>query len=96
MHYLSIDYLIVGAFLLLTLLIGLFAGRGIKDIRDYAIANKMYGMGVLTITFLATYLGGSNTISMQQYILSYGLVAGLATLGSAIGFISQYLASHAE
>jgi SSS family solute:Na+ symporter len=40
MNYLSVDYLIVYAFLALTLIIGLRAGRGIKDIREYAIANK--------------------------------------------------------
>ena len=58
MNYLSIDYLIVGGFLLLTLLIGLLAGRGIKDIREYAIANKQFGTGALTLTLVATYIGG--------------------------------------
>ncbi len=58
MHYLSIDHLIVGSFLLLTLLIGLRAGRGIKDIREYAIANKQFGTGALTLTLVATYIGG--------------------------------------
>ena len=69
MNFFSIDHLIVYTFLAATLLIGLWAGRGIKNIREYAIANKMYGTGVLTITFLATYFGGcqyywhtSNTI----------------------------------
>ena len=55
MNYFTIDYLIVGGFLLLTLLIGLLAGRRIKDTREYALANRMYGTGVLTITFLATF-----------------------------------------
>ncbi|MEM7382852.1 MAG: hypothetical protein AAF400_00810 [Bacteroidota bacterium] len=62
MPYFTLDHLIVGGFLLLTLLIGLLAGRRIKDIREYAIANRVYGTSVLTITFLATYLGGQNTI----------------------------------
>lgn len=43
MHYLSTDHLIVYAFLLITLGVGLRAGRGIKDLRDYAVANRMYG-----------------------------------------------------
>ena len=84
MHHLSIDYLIIGAFFLITLIIGLRAGRGIKDIREYAIANRMYGTGVLTITFLATYLDGHNTIGTQSSMLSYGLIAGLTVIGSAI------------
>ena len=87
MYHFGIDHFIVGSFLLITLLIGLLAGRGIKDIREYAIANKMYGTGVLTITFLATYLGGFMTLSVQETILSYGLVAGLAPLGTTIMFL---------
>ena len=84
MNFFSIEHLIVYTFLAATLLIGLWAGRGIKNIREYAIANKMYGTGVLTITFLATYLGGSNTIDVQQHLLNYGLVAGLDPLGTAL------------
>ena len=87
MNCFSIEHLIVYTFLVATLLIGLWAGRGIKNIREYAIANKMYGTGVLTITFLATFLGGQNTIGIQKTILSYGLVAGVAIIGTAIMFL---------
>ena len=83
----SIEHLIVYTFLAATLLIGLWAGRGIKNIREYAIANKMYGTGVLTITFLATYFGGQNTLGIQKYILSYGIVGGFPPLGTAIMFL---------
>ncbi|MEL6152882.1 MAG: sodium:solute symporter family protein, partial [Bacteroidota bacterium] len=62
MHYLSVDYLIVYAFLLITLYIGLRAGRGIKDIREYAIANKTYGTGALVLTYLATDFGGGTLL----------------------------------
>ena len=82
--HLSTDHLIVYAFLLLTLLVGLWAGRGIKDIKEYAIANKMYGTGILTITFLATYLGATGTIGVQKNVLSHGLIASCIVVGSAI------------
>ena len=87
MNALSTAHLIVYTFLATTLLIGLWAGRGIKNFKEYAIANRRYDTGVLTITFLATYLSGSNTINIQTYILSYGLIGGLAALGTAIMFI---------
>ena len=41
MHFFSTDHLIVYAFLATSLVIGLWAGRGIKNIREYAIANNM-------------------------------------------------------
>ena len=62
MHHLSIDYLIIGAFFLITLIIGLRAGRSIKDIREYAIANKMFGTGALVLTWLATDVAGETVL----------------------------------
>ena len=36
MHYFSLDHWIVYAFLLITLGVGLWAGRGTKDLQEYA------------------------------------------------------------
>ena len=74
----STDNLIVLGFLLITLVIGLRAGRNIKDIREYAIANKVYGTGVLTITFLATYVGGSTVIAEPSDIYKDGMIMTLS------------------
>ncbi len=52
-HIPILDQLIICAFLLITLIIGLQSGRGIKDIREYATANKMFGTGALVLTWLA-------------------------------------------
>ena len=38
MNYFSIDYLIVYAFLAITLVMGIRAGNGIKDMKEYALA----------------------------------------------------------
>ena len=81
------EHLIVCTFLAGTLFLGLCAGRGIKNVRDYAIANKMYGTGVLTITFLATFFGGQNIINMQQSCLNSGIIVGVHSVGVAIMFI---------
>lgn len=72
MHYLSIDYLIIRAFLLITLIIGLRAGRGIKDIRKYAIANKVFGTIALTITYLATNIAGASVFQATGFIFDRG------------------------
>ena len=89
MNYLSTDHLIVGGFLLLTLLIGLWAGRGIKDIREYAIANRMYGTGVLTMTILATYITGSKGIGYVGYVFDDGILPVFSILfcGAIITFL---------
>jgi Na+/proline symporter len=86
MQYLGIDYLIVYAFLAVTLAIGLRAGRGIKDIREYAIANKTFGTGALVLTLLATNIAGASVINTSSRVFSSGIIMSVALLGVSIGF----------
>ncbi len=74
MNYLGTDHLIVYAFLLVTLLVGLWAGRRVKDIRDYAIANRQLGTGVLTMTILATYITGNQGIGSVGHVFDNGII----------------------
>ncbi len=86
MDYFNIDFFIVAIFLAITLIVGLWAGRGIKDIREYAIANKKLGIGVLTMTFLATYIGGNSITGLPAAIYFNGVVSAV-TIGTFISFI---------
>ncbi len=79
MHYFSLDHWIVYAFLLITLGVGLWAGRGTKDLQEYAIANRVYGTGVLTITFLATAIGGSTIIGTTGNVFRDGIIPIITT-----------------
>ncbi len=79
MNYFSIDLIIIYVFLFITLAIGLWAGRGVKDVREYATANRVYGTGVLTITFLATAIGGSTIIGTTGNVFKDGILAILTT-----------------
>ncbi|MEM7382851.1 MAG: HD domain-containing protein [Bacteroidota bacterium] len=85
----NIDLLIVLSFLFITLLLGLWAGRGIKDIREYAIANKQFGTGVLTMTILATYITGSKGIGYVGYVFDDGILPIFSVIlcGAIITFL---------
>ena len=92
MQYLSLDYMIVYAFLLITLAIGLWAGRGVKDMREYALANKSFGTVALTLTFLATDIGGASVVNGAARIFSDGIIyvvahAGLIVNCSLMAFV---------
>jgi Na+/proline symporter len=87
MHYLSIDYFIVYAFLAITLFIGIRAGRGTKDIREYAIANKTFGTGALVLTLLATNIAGASVMNGSSRVFSSGIIMSVALLGVSIGFV---------
>jgi Na+/proline symporter len=92
MCYLSIDYLIVYAFLLVTLIIGLRVGGGIKDIREYANANKMFGTGALVLTWLATDVAGETILDMTGAVRTAGIIQPLAVFGGvSIAILLQAL-----
>ena len=84
MHYFSLDHWVVYIFLLITLLVGLWAGRGIKDIQEYAIANRVYGTGVLTITFLATLIGGSTIMGVASNVFTDGVIAAICAVAPVV------------
>jgi solute:Na+ symporter, SSS family len=89
MPSLDIDVLIVGSFLLLTLVLGLWAGAGVRDMRECAIANKQFGTGVLTMTILATYITGSKGVGYVGYVFDDGIlpIFSLLLCGAIITFL---------
>ena len=92
MNYLSVDYLIVYAFLLITLVIGLRVGGGIKDIREYANANKIFGTGALVLTWLATDIAGETVLDMTGAVRTAGIIQPLTVFGGcSIAMLLQAL-----
>jgi Na+/proline symporter len=88
MHYLSIDYLIVYAFLFITLAIGLWVGRGVKDMREYVLANKSFGTVALTLTYLATDIGGAAVLDCGVALAySEGIIYAIANSGLFINYM---------
>jgi len=81
MNYFSIDFLIVYAFLAITLIIGWRAGRGIKNIREYALGGQSYTTLTLLLTFLATNIGGGSLIDGSAGVFSNGIIRIIPELG---------------
>ena len=86
-QYLSIDHLIIYAFLIATLWLGIRAGRGVKDVREYVVANKSFGVGALVLTFLATNLAAGSIFNVLPDLFSEGIIMTLALFGLPIGFL---------
>jgi Na+/proline symporter len=91
MNYLSTDYLIVYVFLLITLIVGFWSGRGVRDIRAYAIGNRAFGTAALLLTFLATEVGGQGVINIAGEIGTTGVIVMLTFLSFPISYIVQAL-----
>ena len=54
----NIDIAIVVGFLVLNLGIGLYHGRGVKSIKDYALGDRNFSTSALGATTVATTIGG--------------------------------------
>ena len=55
----SVDVIIVFSYLILTLAYGLYVGRGVKNISEYAIGNRDFTTPILAATIIATYASSS-------------------------------------
>lgn len=85
---------IVGLFLLINLIIGLWAGRNVKDVKDYAIGNKKWSVGALVMTYLATGLGGELFFREVKEIYDNGIGMIFALFGIPIShFIRAFFLS---
>ena len=87
MDHAIIDYLIVIAFVLITLTMGLRAGWNVKDMREYAIANKTFGTGALVLTLLATNIAGYSVLSDSASVFSDGIIMTITLFSVAISFL---------
>ena len=62
-----IDLTIVGVFLVINLALGIWVGRGIKTIKEYAIGNRNFSTATLSATIIATWISGSYfTVCLSQ------------------------------
>lgn len=55
----GIDVWIIIAFLGINLIAGLYSGRGIATIREYAIGNRNFSTATIAATIIATWISGS-------------------------------------
>ncbi|MEL6607063.1 MAG: hypothetical protein AAFP88_02310, partial [Bacteroidota bacterium] len=88
MNYLTIEHLIFYAFLGITALAGSW-GTAAKNIREYTNANKSFGAGALTMTLLATFIGGGFLIHDPTTIYHHGF--SLITSNMLLGEGSQLI-----
>lgn len=87
MNNYTINLCIVVVFLLLNLAVGFYKGRNIQDMRDYAIANKSYGVGALVMTYLATMIGSGSIFRASNEVYKDGILPFIAILGVSFSFV---------
>ena len=78
---------IIVAYLLIVLIIGIYASRKAKTSKGFFLADRSLGWFALTATITATAVGGSATIVAGGRIYAQGLPALWYDVGGALGLI---------
>ena len=62
-NLLTLDFAVVAVYLLVTLVVGLYYGKGIKTMKQYVIGDRRrYSTSVLVAAVFATGVGGGSTV----------------------------------
>lgn len=76
--------------MLANLAVGLWAGREVKDMKDYALGTQNYGSGALVMTYIATTLTGGALFRGSDNIFTFGICIFAGTFGLLIGLPFRY------
>ncbi|MEM7495171.1 MAG: ATP-binding protein [Myxococcota bacterium] len=80
----QIDLWIVGAYLVATLVIGLYFGSKLESFEDFAIGNRKIGLMGLVATMFATITGADRVLVTSEKVFAVGIVFILVTFGNSI------------
>lgn len=83
--------LFLAVFIILLLfytLLGFLAAKKVKTTADYFLANRDLGLLPVTLTLVATQIGGAMLLGTSENAYLYGLYGLLYTIGMVIGFIA--------
>ena len=84
-----IDLVIVVLYLVVTLAIGIFAGRNVKSMKDFSVSSKIFPTSVLVSTIFATWMGADDLIGVSERIYSVGLAFFVIVLGQTLSLFFQ-------
>jgi Na+/proline symporter len=85
--HLDIDSFIFLSFLIVNLIAGVYFGRGIKDIKSYAIGNRHFSTLTIAATLVATWVSGSAFVNDLSQSYANGLYFIWAIIGNVLCFL---------
>ncbi|MDF2965051.1 MAG: sodium:solute symporter family protein [Rickettsiaceae bacterium] len=77
----NLDLSLVSIYLALTLVSGLWFGRNVKNIKEYAIGGRNFSTTVLVMTICATDIGGSTIMTSASEAFRVGLIDMYTSIG---------------
>ncbi|MEM7382821.1 MAG: sodium:solute symporter family protein [Bacteroidota bacterium] len=87
LSWLNLDIVIFSCFLATNLVLGLQAGRRVKNVHTYAIGNKDFPTATLTSTIVATWIGGGVMFYGLGRTYNTGLYFAIALSAASLGLL---------
>lgn len=93
-----VDQIIIGAYLFCVLLLGLWAGRGVKNIQEYSVVNRSYSSWIVFATLSASFIGGGFSMGNAEKVNLYGIVYVFALFGFSLKeiLVAKFIAPHID
>ncbi len=70
------------------LMVGLHIGKKVKNKVDYFLANRTYGVFAVTLTLVATQIGGGMILGTSNEAYEFGIFGMVYSIGIVLGFIA--------
>lgn len=67
------EYVMVFGYLLFVLAVGIWAGRKVNGLNDYAVASRSYGALIIFMTLSASFIGGGFTMGNAEKVFLFGI-----------------------
>lgn len=88
------DIAIIIVYLVGILILGIWAGRGIKNITHFSVADRSFGKWVIFATLSASFIGGGFSMGNAEKVFIFGIVNIFALWGFSLGeiLVSTFIA----
>ena len=76
-----IDQVIVIVYLVGILILGLWAGKGVSNLKQFSVAGRSFGTTVIFLTLSASFIGGGFSMGNAEKVFLFGIVNIFALWG---------------
>jgi len=79
-----LDYAIIIFYLSVVLLLGLWSGKGMRSLQEFAVSHRSYTSLVVFATLSASFIGGGFSIGNAEKVFRFGIVNIVALWGFSL------------